>query len=427
VKNKGNNSVQGKTVFIHPMSRSGARLIAASFRSVGIDAKVLAPSDARTLEIGSMYSAGDECLPQKITFGDYLKVADEEGFDPTKTAFLMPTATGPCRFGQYWPLLKKVLHKRGLDEIQIINPNSEKGYGNISENGYQVYRLAWLGVLCSDIIKKMLLMTRPYELVKGSADTVYENALSHLEAIIGENGVSLRKHRTMIRDELIHWRNEFRNIPADYVKGKPLIGVVGEIFCRHNRFANENMVKKLVEHGVEPWLADISEWVFYTDWSRIDNLRRFGKQYSPAMAFVRIKRHIMRWDEEMLFEPFHSDFIGYEEPESTDTIVQYGEPYLPARGALGEMALSLGRSGYLYHKGVDGIVDISPFSCMNGIVSEAVYPSFSKDHNDLPCRVFYYDGMNLNVDRDIEIFIELVKGYMRRKTVERVYPERFNR
>ena len=89
------------------------------------------------------------------------------------------------------------------------------------------------------------------------------------------------------------------------------------------------------------------------------------------------------------------------------------------------MALSIGRAVYLYTKGIDGIVDISPFSCMNGIVTEAIYPSLSKDHNNIPCRVFYYDGINLDMDRDIGIYMELVRGYMSRKKVERRYSDLF--
>ena len=130
----------------------------------------------------------------------------------------------------------------------------------------------------------------------------------------------------------------------------------------------------------------------------------------------------MKKDEHILLEPFHDDFVGYEEPSNTEIVIRYGQPYLPARGALGEMALSIGRTVYLYTKGVDGLVDISPFSCMNGIVSEAIYPSISKDHNNIPCRVFYFDGINLDLDRDIGIFMELVRGYMSRKKVGRHYP-----
>jgi len=90
-------------------------------------------------------------------------------------------------------------------------------------------------------------------------------------------------------------------------------------------------------------------------------------------------------------------------------------PYLPADGALGEMVLSVGKGIYLYRKGGDGIIDISPFSCMNGIVSEAVYHAVSRDHDGLPIRNFYFDASSSNMDRDLDIFMELAEGYRKRK------------
>ena len=117
MKNDSKKTLKGRSLYIHPMTRSGARLIAAIFRSYDIDARVLPPSDAKTLEFGNMYSSGEECLPEKITLGDYLKVTEMEGFDPEKTAFLMPTANGPCRFGQYSHLMRNVFKKRGMDGI----------------------------------------------------------------------------------------------------------------------------------------------------------------------------------------------------------------------------------------------------------------------------------------------------------------------
>ena len=94
MKNNGNKTLKGKTMYIHPMTRGGARLLAATLRSIDIDAKVLPPSDPDTLELGNMYSSGEECLPEKITLGDYLKITETEGFDPENTVFMMPTANG---------------------------------------------------------------------------------------------------------------------------------------------------------------------------------------------------------------------------------------------------------------------------------------------------------------------------------------------
>ncbi|MBN1292625.1 MAG: hypothetical protein JXB48_12365 [Candidatus Latescibacteria bacterium] len=419
MKSDGKKALTGRKLYIPPMTQAGGRVLAATFRSKGIEAQITPPSDETTLELGALYSSGEECFPEKITLGDFLKVTRSEGFEPSKTAFLLPTANGPCRFGQYWPLLNKVLDDLGLDDVLVISPSSKDGYGGIG--GTSFFKTAWIALIAADILRKMLLKTRPYEKIKGTTDTVYEESLVMVEKVLERENLTYPKRLSLLKECLIHARDNFRSIDAEYIKGKPLLAVVGEIFCRHNRFANENMLRKLEEHGAETWLADVGEWVFYTDWSRMDTMIRHGKKYSTDMAIAKIKSHIMKKDEHKLLEPFHDDFIGYEEPEDITEIVELAEPYLPARSALGEMSLSLGRSGYSYFKGVDGIVDISPFSCMNGIVSEAVYPSFSKDHNNIPCRVFYYDGVNLDLDRDIGIFMELVKGYISRKKVERIY------
>jgi len=425
VKDDGKKTLKGRTLYIHPMTRGGARLIAATFRSIDIDARTLPPSDDITLELGNMYSSGEECLPEKITLGDYLKITEMEGFDPAKTAFLMPTANGPCRFGQYSHLLLSVLKKRGMDDVFVISPTSQNGYGGVGEIGINFFRAAWLAIISSDILRKMLLKTRPYEKVTGTTDNVYEKGLERAEGILEKNEISYSKRLELLRIGLTKSRDEFRAIDADYVKGKPLLGIVGEIFCRHNRFANGDVIREFETYGAETWIADVGEWVFYTDWSRMEDLIRYGKRLSMGMTISKIKKYIMKKDEHKLLQPFHDDFVGYDEPSDTDVIVHHGEQYLPARGALGEMALSIGRTGYLYTKGVDGIVDISPFSCMNGIVSEAIYPSLSKDLNNIPCKVLYYDGINLDMDRDIGIFMELVQGYMNRKKVKRSYPAIF--
>ena len=44
---------------------------------------------------------------------------------------------------------------------------------------------------------------------------------------------------------------------------------------------------------------------------------------------------------------------------------------------------------------------------MNGIVTEAVYPSLQKDLDNMPIRTFYFDGTQGDLERDVGIFIEL--------------------
>ena len=103
------------------MPYGGSRMLAAAFRSIGLDTRVTPEEDSRTLELGGKYTSGDECYPQRIVLGDYMKLLEDEKLDPKKTAFLLPTANGPCRFGQYVALLRRILDDQGYEDVAILS------------------------------------------------------------------------------------------------------------------------------------------------------------------------------------------------------------------------------------------------------------------------------------------------------------------
>lgn len=420
------NRLEGRTLYIPRMTYIGARMFAAVFRSAGIHAAVVEPSDERTLELGGLFSSGEECYPQKVTIGDFMKIIHAPGFDPDKVAFFMPIAEGPCRFGQYAPYLQQVLREMGHDDIPVVCPTSKNSYDDVGAHAADMMRNTWRGLVAADILRKMLLKTRPYETVPGAADEAYEQSMALLEAVLERRDLSMKDRLAAIRQTLIRCRDLFRNVPARYVKDRLLIGVVGEIFCRLNRFSNYDAVRKIEAHGGEAWISDVCEWVWYTNWSQKSLLKRDGKSFSLDMLKAVLKNHVQKADEHQLLEPFAEDFVGYEEPHDMGReVLEPAWPYLPADSALGEMVLSVGKGIYLQRKGADGIIDISPFSCMNGIVCEAVYPAVSRDYGDIPIRNFYFDASSSNMERDLDIFMELAQAYRRRKNVQRRYPSCF--
>jgi len=186
--------------------------------------------------------------------------------------------------------------------------------------------------------------------------------------------------------------------------------VVGEIFCRLNTFSNEDLIRKLEAYGARAWLSDIPEWIMYTNSEQVRKLKLLGRTWSKQMLMAHLRRHVQERDEHAILEPFKQDFIGCEEPDVYE-LFEYAEPYLPNGCALGEMVLSVGKAAYLAKHGADGIIDISPFTCMNGIVSEAVYPKLSKDYGGIPIRNFYFDGTQSELDRDLGIYMELARSY----------------
>ena len=409
------------------MTVTGAEMMAAVFRSVGIDAAAVPESNEETLELGGLYVSGEECYPEKVTTGDFLRIINSPGFDPDKTAFFMPTAEGPCRFGPFGPYLNHLLQEMGLGEIPVVTPTSKNSYDGMTQHAGDMVRRLWRGMVAGDILRKMLLKTRPYETRPGAADRAMTEGRKLLVAVAEDPNLKGRDNMTALIDALRQVRELFRNVPARYTRDKPLIGVVGEIFCRLNTFSNCDAIRKIEAQGGEAWLSDMSEWIWYTNWSHKGLLKREGKTWTLSMLAAHVKNAAQRRDLEKLIAPFEEDFVGYEDPHDVyEDVLKDGWPYLPADGALGEMVLSIGKGVYLHGKGADGIIDISPFSCMNGIVSEAVFHAVARDHSDIPIRNFYFDSTSSNMERDLDIFMELARSYRKRKHIQRRYPAFFD-
>lgn len=407
------------------MSYATARLTVAAFRSVGINAELAPDSDGDTLELGGLHSGGEECLPHRITLGDFLKVCRQPGFDPNKVAFFMPKAEGPCRFGQYAPYLRQVLKELGYPEVLVVSPTSADAYDGIGEHASELMHTVWMGIVAADVMSRFLLKTRPYEKNPGDTDACFRQSLEILAEVLSTPDLTHDQRVSRLARAVEHCRDLFRAVSANYVKGRPLIGLVGEIFCRLNTFSNEDLARRIEKLGGECWLSDTPEWVWYTNWCRESEIIRREGRLNRTFLKQKIKSHIQHRYEQRLLAPVMADFKGYEEPHDVREVLDASWRYLPGTGSLGEMVLSVGKAIYLYHKGADGVVDISPFTCMNGIICEAVYPAVSADCDDMPIRVCYFDKATTKLDRDLEIFLDLARAYQRRKRHQRVYPDYF--
>ena len=73
--------IKNRTTWLCRMPYGGSRMLAAAFQSIGMDTRVTPEEDARTLELGAKYNSGDECYPQRIVLGDYMKLLEDERLD----------------------------------------------------------------------------------------------------------------------------------------------------------------------------------------------------------------------------------------------------------------------------------------------------------------------------------------------------------
>lgn len=400
-------------LWIFPMTFGGAHAVAAVWRGLGVDAEVIPPSDEESLALGARHTSGDECLPQRITLGDLLKIARRPDYRPERTAIFFATTTGPCRFGQYVPLFRKAFRQEGLGELQVVAPTADDGYRSVGREFPDLPRLAWWAVVGSDLLQRALHRIRPYERTAGATDRGYLEGLVAFCRAIERGAPSRRRHLEALVECLTETRDRLLRIPRRE-ETRPVIGVVGEIFCRLHAFSNQDLIRRLERAGGEAWLSDVTEWIWYCNELGARELAMRGRRLSFAMLGMRLRDRVQRRDEHALSTPFRQLLAGREEPESPGELLENARPYLPPEGAMGEMVLSVGKAVHLWARGAHGVIDISPFTCMNGIVSEALYPRLSRDLGGFPIRNFYFDGKPTALDRDLEIFLELARGYRTR-------------
>ena len=195
------------------MAYGSGRLFAAGFRALGVDAEITPPSDHRTRELGARYTSGDECYPAKVTVGDFMRVLETPGADASKTVFFMPTADGPCRFGQYAPYLRSILDSSPYRGASVLSPSSRNGYENLGDLARPFVRTSWRMLLAADILQKMLLKTRPHEVEKGQTDAVNEECLDDLCNAAEHAPIHPPVQLRALRDALVRGRDRFRAIP----------------------------------------------------------------------------------------------------------------------------------------------------------------------------------------------------------------------
>ena len=116
------------------MFETAPRFFAAAFRAWGFDAEGLPLENDEAFELGRQNSRGSECLPANTTIGVFLQKLKEIDADPVKHALFMPTAEGPCRYGQYAILHRSILDKNGFSETEIFSPTSSNSYMGMSSS-----------------------------------------------------------------------------------------------------------------------------------------------------------------------------------------------------------------------------------------------------------------------------------------------------
>lgn len=284
----------------------------------------------RTLSLGVRYSPEGMCIPFKLTMGNLIEAA-ELGAD----TLLMPAGSGICRLGYYYKTQEQVLHDLGYDaEIVCLGISQRKLFGllellkHLSNDApwskiISAFRfgLAKLNVL--DRIEQAVQKVRPVELVKGTANKLYDQAVKAID--------QADDHHTLKRVQR-DYLEQLNQVARDESAEPLVVGIAGEFYVLLEPFSNLDVEKELGRLGVE-----VRRNLFTSDWTK------FSLFLNP---------------------------LGINEK---DRLHKAAMPYLK-RDIGGEGWESVGEK--VLHAGdYDGIIHLAPFTCMPEIVAQNIMPS----------------------------------------------------
>ncbi|MBM3132479.1 MAG: hypothetical protein FJZ95_05540, partial [Chloroflexi bacterium] len=368
-----------KGILLLPRMCPHAEVLAAAMQAFGVEAIALPPANEQNLLYANKLTSGKECLPYRVTLGDFLRLYYENGhgLDLTKVEGFMAGAFGPCRLGKYALEQGVILREIGFD-LPIRTSVSNNAYRDWGL-GIAFERLAWRGIVAYDYLQKLLWRTRPYEKVKGSTDSLF----NELSAAVSDR---VRK-REPFADVLRGAVPRFKALIDPDQPRRPLVGINGEIFLRSNSFSNNNLVVKCEEAGLEVFVSPFSEWMNYLALRNIQD----GIKYRQAKKILRgyIKRGIQRHDEKSVVTKFAS-LVDVRDPE-IEHLLSLTRPHLSPRCG-SEAVLSIGTGiEWIESPHFAGVISVMPHGCMPGGIVAAMSESLAQDYGK-PWISLTYDG-----------------------------------
>lgn len=289
-----------------------------------------------TISYGTKYAPEFACYPFKIVLGTYVQVL-EAGAD----TLVSSGGVGPCRAGLYTALQEKILQELGYEFEMITLEPPGRHFRDLLQNikklintrltlrdYISISRFAWKQLVLLDKVERLSHKTRPLEINKGDSTRAYKKCV---EMIAGaEKYVDFKEIER--ESELLYEAVEKR----DYDPLK--IGIVGEIYVLMEPFSNLEIEEMLGELGVHVERS------------------MFLSEYTISNAVMDLFHMAGERDAKKMAAPYFKEMCG------------------------GHGRESVGNSVIFAKRGFDGIIQLSPFTCIPEIVAKSILPKVCKEH-----------------------------------------------
>ncbi len=348
----------------------------AALRKVGLEPYVPPYTSKKTLSLGTKHSPEAICLPYKLILGNFL-----EALDGGTDYVAMITSPGICRLGEYGKCIQNALHDLGYDaryiELQLYD-GIEGMYRFLRQITGKNRPLMFINAIVTAIRKVFLVddletklaYLRAREINQGDAEKAFNKALK----IVDEEDSFWKLRRAKKQAFTI-----MDKVKIDSKKEVLYVDITGEIFLVCDPFSNQNIEKELGKMGVQV--------------RKSLTVSSFLKDAIIPKMFRKGETHLQRANR--LAKPYLMRDIGGDALECVSDVA------------------------YANERGVDGIIHISPFTCMPEIMSQNIFPAM-RENCEIPILPLIMDEQTGKAGylTRLEAFVDLMRRRKRKKTIE---------
>lgn len=356
------------TILCPQMSPIHFDIMKEAIRSCGYNIDVMPAMDRDCIDIGLKYVNNDACYPALIVVGQIFKAINSGKYDINNISIIISQTGGGCRATNYIGFIRRALKKAGLEHIPVISVSViglEKNPG--WKYSFNFINKSIQALIYGDILMRVLYKTRPYEKIKGSANSLFEKWNKKCKEDVKKGDFKTYK------ENIYNIINEFDNLELENIK-KPKVGIVGEILVKFHPTANNDIVSLIENEGAEAVVPDFADFMFYSLYNATYKEKFLGAKKSKKLIadtgikFLEFYRKSMKnaLQKSKRFEP----------PCDIKTLGEFAEPIVSLCNQTGEGWFLTAELVELIHSGVNNNICIQPFACLpnhvtgKGIIKE---------------------------------------------------------
>ncbi|CUH97651.1 hypothetical protein P22_3786 [Propionispora sp. 2/2-37] len=338
-------------------------VLKALFTGLGRQVITPPPISKQTLALGNIYAPEAVCLPFKVMLGNFIE-ALEQGADTLVTC----GGIGPCRLGYYAEVQRSILYDLGYNfEMLVVEARLNDvvhalrriaGPGCNLKKIYDAFCLAIGKMNALDTLRRKVYGIRPCESERGSADTVWRDAVREIDGADTLEKLHAVCHKADDRLQRISLRPGFKAVR---------IGIIGELYVMLEPYVNLDLERQLGNMGVEVFKTmQLSDYVQGHLFRKQKYLKKFRELATLA-------------------QPYLGHYVGGHALKSIAHTV------------------SLAREEY------DGMIHIFPFSCMPEVIAQNILPRVSQE-TGIPVLSLAFDEQSgeAGIMTRLEAFVDLL-------------------